>query len=142
MVCGPSAERAMVTAVIMILEAAIGDHSGVRVAAAVITNLTIADDIDGAAKDEENRVGLVSYLNKTYSQSDLEVSPKKANLLTHRTNLIGKQTNCSLWRRISEFVKRSKYGRAILNNKDFKTEISARSAQATGALARLRHERG
>ena len=64
---------------------ALEDHQGtVSIRGRTITNLRIADDIDGLlAGKEEELASLVDHVDKTSAAFDMEISAEKTKLMTN-----------------------------------------------------------
>ena len=68
---------------------ALEDHEGtVSIGGRTITNLHIADDIDGFAGEEEELAKLVERLDKVSIAYGMEISSEKTKLMTNNTSVI------------------------------------------------------
>ena len=66
---------------------AIEDHEDtVSIGGKTVTNLCFANDIDGLAGEEEKLAKLVECLDKVSTTYDMEISAKKAKLMTNNTS--------------------------------------------------------
>ena len=66
------------------------DHEGtVSIGGRAITNLCLADDIDGLAGQEKELAKLVECLDKASTAYSMEISAEKTKLMTNNTS--GKQ---------------------------------------------------
>ena len=66
---------------------ALEDHEGtVSIGGRTITNLRLADDIDGLAGDEEELGNLVERLDKPSTAYGMEISAEKTKLMTNNTS--------------------------------------------------------
>ena len=66
---------------------AIEDHEDtVSIGGKTVTNLCFANDIDGLAGEEEEIAKLVECLDKVSTTYDMEISAKKAKLMTNNTS--------------------------------------------------------
>ena len=62
---------------------ALEDHEGtVSIGGRTITNLCLADDIDGLAGEKEELANLVELLDKASTNYGMEISAKKTKLMT------------------------------------------------------------
>ena len=69
------------------------DHEGtVSIGGRPITNLRLADDIDGLAEEEEELANLVERLDKASTAYGMEISAEKTKLMTNNTSGINKDT--------------------------------------------------
>ena len=63
------------------------DHEGtVSIGGRAITNLRIADDIHGLAREEEELAKLVKHLDKVSTAYGMEISAEKTKLMTNNTS--------------------------------------------------------
>ena len=70
-----------------IMTDALEDHEGtVSIGGRTITNLRLADDIDGLAGEEEELANLVEGLDKASTAYGTEISAEKTKLMTNNTN--------------------------------------------------------
>ena len=117
---------------------ALEDHKGtVNIGGRAITNLRFADDIDGLAGKEEELASLVDHLDKTSRAYSMEISAEKTKLMTNNTN--GINIDLRVDGQKLETVHSFKYLGAIVTDEGSKPEVLSRIAQATAALAKLRH---
>ena len=66
---------------------ALEDHEGiVSIGGRTVTNLRIADDIDGLAGEEEELAKLVERLDKASTAYGMEISAEKTKLMTNNTS--------------------------------------------------------
>ena len=76
---------------------ALGDHEGtVSIGGRTITNLSLADNIDGLAGEEEERANLVEHLYKASTAYGIEISAEKTKLMTNNTSGINTKIKISL----------------------------------------------
>ena len=59
-------------------------ESTVSIGGRVITNLCLADHIDGLAGEEEELAKLVEHLDKTFTAYSMEISAEKTKLMTKK----------------------------------------------------------
>ena len=72
-----------------IMTDALEDHGGtVSIGGRTITNLCVADDIDGSAGEEEELANLVERLHKASTACGMEISAEKTKLMTNNTSVI------------------------------------------------------
>ena len=70
-----------------IMTDALEDQEGtVSIGGRTVTNLRIADDIDGLAGEEEELPNLVEHLDKASTAYGMEISAKKTKLMTNNTS--------------------------------------------------------
>ena len=120
-----------------IMTDALEDHNGtVSIGGRVITNLRFADDIDGLAGSEKELASLVNHLDKTSNRYGMEISGEKTKLMTNSPKPI--TTKITVNGTQLETVSQFKYLGAIINEEGSKTEILARAAQASTAMAKLK----
>ena len=63
------------------------DNEGtVSIGGRTITNLCVADDIDGSAGEEEELANLVEHLDKASTAYGIEISAKETKLMTNNTS--------------------------------------------------------
>ena len=66
---------------------AVEDHEGtVSISGRTITNLRLADDIDGLAGEEEELANLVERLDKASTAYGMKISAEKTKLITNNTS--------------------------------------------------------
>ena len=66
---------------------ALEDHEGTdSVGGRTITNLRVADDIDGLAGEEEELANLVERVDKASTAYGMEISAEKTKLMTNNTS--------------------------------------------------------
>ena len=120
-----------------IMTDALEDHNGtVSIGGRVITNLRFADDIDGLAGSEKELASLVNHLDKTSNRYGMEISGEKTKLMTNSPKPITTKITANGTQ--LETVSQFKYLGAIINEEGSKTEILARAAQASTAMAKLK----
>jgi len=120
-----------------IMSDALEDHEGsVSVGGRTITNLRIADDIDGLAGDEEEMESLVNRLNQASLRYGMEINAEKTKLMKNNPSGIQKEirVNGQKLGTVTSF----KYLGAIASDEGSKPEVLSRIAQTTAALARLK----
>ena len=100
-----------------------------------ITNLRFADDVDGLAGKEEELADLVERLDKTSTAFGMQNNAEKTKLMTNNTN--GFSTDIRVNGEKLDCVNRFKYLGAIIADEGSKSEILARIAHATAALANI-----
>ena len=70
-----------------IMTDALEDHDGTfSIGGRTITNLRVADDIDGLAGEEEELAKLVERLDKASTAYGMKISAEKTNLMTNNTS--------------------------------------------------------
>ena len=76
---------------------ALEDHEGtVSIEGRIITNLRIADDIDGLAGEEEELAKLVERLDKASTAYGMEINAEKTKLMTNNTSGINTEITLSI----------------------------------------------
>ena len=109
------------------------DHEGtVSIGGRTITNICIADDVDGLAGEEEELTKLVECLDKASTAYGMEITAEKTKLVTNNTSGIN-----------TEIKVNGRKLEAVTSFKDLssvKTDGSSkpRIAQTTAALTRLK----
>ena len=69
------------------MEDALEDHEGtVSIGGRTITNLSLADDIDGLAGEVEELANIVKRLHKAFIAYVMETSTEKTKLMTNNTS--------------------------------------------------------
>ena len=101
-----------------------------------ITNLCIADVINGLAGEEEELANLVERLDKASTAYGMEISAGKIKLMRHNTS--GIDTAIKVYGQKLETVTSFKYHGSIVSDEGSKPEILTRIAQTTTALTRLK----
>ena len=101
-----------------------------------ITNLHIADDFDGLAREEEELANLVERLDKASTAYGMEISGEKTNLMTNNTS--GINTEIKVNGQKLETVTSFKYLGSVITDEGSKTDIISRIAQTTAALTKLK----
>ena len=115
---------------------ALEDHEGtVSIGSRTITNLHIADDIDGFAGEEEVLAKLVEP-DKVSTAYGIEISTEKTKLMANNTSCINTEIKVSGQK--LETVTSSKYLGSVITDEGSKPEILCRIAQTTAALTRLK----
>ena len=75
---------------------ALEDHEGtVSIWGRTITNLRLADDIDGLAGEEEELAKSVECLDKVSKAYSIEISAKETKLITNNTSAVVASTQRS-----------------------------------------------
>ena len=109
------------------------DQEGtVSVGGRAITNLRVADDIDGVAGEEEELAKLVERLDKAYG---MEINAEKTKLITNDTS--GFNTEKKNGQKL-ETVTSFKYLGPVMTDEGSNPKILSRIAQTTAALTRLK----
>ena len=101
-----------------------------------MTNLGLADDIDGSAGEEKELAKLVDRLDKASTAYGMEISAKKTKLMTSNTS--GIKTEIKVNGQKLEIVTSFKYLGSVITDEGSKPEILSRTAQTTAALTRLK----
>ena len=109
------------------------DEGTVSIGGRAITNLCVADDIDGLAGEEEKLAKLVERLDKAYG---MEISAKKTKLITNDTS--GINTEIKINGQKLETFTSLKYLGSVITDEGSNPEIPSRIAQTTAALTRLK----
>ena len=118
------------------MEDALEDHEGtVSIGGRTITNLSLADDIDGLAGEVEELANIVKRLHKAFIAYVMEISTEKTKLMTNNTS--GINTEIKVNGRKLETVTNLKYLGSAIADEGSKPEILSRIAKTTAALARL-----
>ena len=95
-----------------------------------------ADGIDGLEGEKEELANLVKHLNKVSTAYGMEISAKKAKLMTINTS--GINTGIKVNGQKLETVTSFKYLGSVVTDEGSKPEILSRIAQTTAALTRLK----
>ena len=120
-----------------IMTDALEDHEGtVSIGCRTITNLRLADGIDGLAGKEEEVANLVERFDKASAAYGMEISAEKTKLITNNTS--GINTEIKVNGQKLETVTSFKYLGSVMTDEGSKTEILSRIAQTTAALTRLK----
>ena len=120
-----------------IMTDALNDNEGtVSIGGRNITNLRLADDIDGLAGREEELADLVEHLDKTSTAFSMQINAEKTKLMTNNTN--GFSTDIRVNGEKLDCVNSFKYLGAIIADERSKPEILSRNTLATAALAKLK----
>ena len=101
-----------------------------------ITNLRLADDIDGLTGEEETLAKLVEQLDKASTAYGMEITAEKTKLMTNNTS--GINTEIEVNEQKLETVTSFKYLGSVITDEGSKPEILSRIAQTTAALTRLK----
>ena len=116
---------------------ALNEHEGaVRIGGRKITNLRLADDIDGLAGREEELSNLMDHFDKTSTAFGMQINTEKTKLMTNNTS--GISTDIRVNGEKLDCVNSFKYLGANIADKGYNPEILARIAQVTAALAKLK----
>ena len=98
------------------------DHEGtVSIGSRTITNLRVADDIDGLAGEEEDLVNLVERVDKATIAYGMEISAEKTKLMTNNTS--GINTEIKVNGQKLETVTSFKYLGSVITDEGSKPEI-------------------
>ena len=108
----------------------------VSIGGRTITNLRLADNIDGLAGEEEDLAKLVERLDKASTAHGMEVGAEKTKLMTNNTR--GINTELKVNGQKLETVTSFKYSGSVITDEGSKSEILFRLAQTTAALSRLK----
>ena len=112
------------------------DHEGaVSIGGRTITNLRVANDIDGLAGEEE-LVKLVEHFDKASTAYSMEISAEKTKLMTNNTSGINAEIKVNGQK--LETVTGFKYLGSVITDEGSKPKILSRIAQTTAALTRLK----
>ncbi|XP_071501766.1 uncharacterized protein [Diadema antillarum] len=110
------------------------DHQGtVSIGGRTITNLRLADDIDGLAGTEEELGKLVKRFDDTSSKFGMEINAEKTKLMTNTSQPL--TNKITLNGQELEAVSQFKYLGAIMNEKGSHTEVISRAAHTAKAMA-------
>ena len=116
---------------------ALEDHEGtVSIGGRTITNLHVADDIDGLAGEEEELANLAERLDKASTAYSMEISAEKTKLMTNTTSGINTEIKVNGQR--PETVTSFKYLGSVITDEGSQPEILSRIAQTTAPLTRLK----
>ena len=120
-----------------IMEDALEDHEGtVSIGGRTITNLSLADDIDGLAGEVEELANIVKRLHKAFIAYVMEISTEKTKLMTNNTS--GINTEIKVNGRKLEAVTSFKYLGSAITDEDSKPDILSKIVQTTAALTRMK----
>ena len=101
-----------------IMTDALEDHDGtVSTGGRAITNLRLADDINGLAGEEEELAKLVERLDKVSTAYSMEISAEKTKLMTNNTS--GINTEIKVNGQTLETVTSFKYLGSVITDKRF-----------------------
>ena len=115
-----------------IMTDALEDHEGtVSIGGRIITNLRIADHIDGLAGEEEELAKLVERLDKASTAYGMEISAEKTKLMTNNTS--GISTEIKVNGQKLETVTSFKNLGSVITDESSKPEILSRIAHTTAA---------
>ena len=107
---------------------ALEDHKGtVNIGDRTITNLCLADGINGLAGEEEELAKLVEHLDKASTACGMEISAEKTKLMTKQNQWIN--TEIKVNGQKLETVTSFKYLSSVTTNEGSKPEILSRIAQ-------------
>ena len=121
----------------IIMADALEDNEGkISIGGRTITNLRLADDIDGLAGEEQELVNLIERRVKASTAFGMEISVEKTRLTTNNTN--GISTEIKVGGEKLETVKCFKYHGTVVSDEGCKPGVLARIAQTTAALTKLR----
>ena len=113
------------------------DHEGtVSIGGRTITNICIADDVDGLAGEEEELTKLVECLDKASTAYGMEITAEKTKLVTNNTS--GINTEIKVNGSKLEIVTSFKNLGSVITGEGSKPEILFRIAQTAAALTRLK----
>ena len=116
---------------------ALNDHRGtVSIGGRTLTNLHLADDIDGLEGTEQELKSLVTRLDSSSTAYGMEISGSKTKLLSNSTT--GIQTDVIINGEKIETVQKFKYLGAIVSDEGSRPELLSRIAMTTATLAKLR----
>ena len=116
---------------------ALEDYEGtVSTGGRTITNLCFADDIDGLAGQEQERVKLVNHLKEASTAYGMQISAEKTQLMTDNTN--GISTDITIDNKKLETVRSIKYLGVIVSDEGSKPEVLSRIAQITATVTKLK----
>ena len=106
---------------------AVEDYEGtVSIRSRTITNLHLADDIDGLAGEEEELAILMERLDKASTAYGMEISAEKTKLMTNNTS--GINTEIKVNGQKLETVTSFKYLGSVITDEGSKPEILSRIA--------------
>ena len=115
---------------------ALEEHDGkVSIGGRNITSLRFADDIDALDGKEQE---LVESLDKTCTRYKMEISAKKAKVMTNSANDIQREREIKVKEQKLGNVTSFKYPGTVVSDDGSKPEVLSRIAQATAALTKLR----
>ena len=102
-----------------IMADALADHEGtVSIGGRTFTNLPFADDIDSLARQEQELVKLINYIEETSTAYGMSISAEKTQLMTANTN--GISTDITIDNKKLGTVRSFKYLGAIVSNEGSK----------------------
>ena len=112
---------------------ALEDHEGtVSIGGRTVTNLRLADDIDGLAGEEGELVKLVERLDKASTAYTMETSAEKTKSMTNNISGINKET------KVNGLKLETLTVGSLVSDEGPKLEILSRITQTTPALTRLK----
>ena len=100
-----------------------------------ITNLRLADDIDGITGEEDELTKLVHNLDTAATKFGMQISAEKTKIMTNNGTL---QRDITIQGQNLEIVDHLKYIGAIICDEGSRREVLFRAAQTIAALARLK----
>ena len=108
----------------------------VSIGGRTISNLRLADDIDGLTGSELELANLVECLDKTSTTYGMQISAEKTKLMTINTN--GISSNIRVHGDKPQTIQSFKYVGAIVTDEGSMPEIRSRIVQTTAALTQLK----
>ena len=116
---------------------ALEDHEGtVSIGGRTITNLCLADGIDGLAEEYKELANLVERLDKASTAYGMEICAENTKLMTNNTS--GINTEIKVNGQKLETVTSFKYLGSVVFDEGTKPDILSRIARTTTALTRLK----
>ena len=119
-----------------IMTHALDNYNGtISIGGRQITNLHLADDIDGITGEEDELSKLVHNLDTAATKFGMEISAEKTKIMTNNGTL---QRDITIQGQKLEIVDHFKYLGAIICDEGSRREVLSRAAQTMAALARLK----
>ena len=116
---------------------ALDDHAGtISIGGRVITNLQLANDIDGLAGNEEELNELSKGLDRAAKAFSMEINTEKTKVLTN--NVEGIRGDIRINDKRLEIVNHLKSLSGIVTDEGTKPEIQSRIVEATHEISQLK----
>ena len=116
---------------------ALEDREGtVSIGGRTITNVRIAEDIDGLTRHEQELVTLTKHLDKASTAYGTQVSIEKIQMMTNNTN--GINTDITIDNKKFETVQSFKHLGAVVLDERSRPKVLSRITQTTAAMTKLK----
>ena len=111
-------------------------HGRVSIGGRTITNLCLADDIDGLPREKEKLAKLLECLDKFSTAYGIEINAEKTKLMTDNTSGINSEIKVNGQK--LETVTSFKYQGSVITDEGSNPEILSRLAQTTATLTKVK----